>query len=130
MSDSLIKTVTTKQTDKVEILQSVESLLIDINIISQTNNMLRDIEFREQKGNIEVYPSVLLPHIKAPYIKESQIVLIKNNDTAINWDNNPIELIIMVLVSELPDDKTQEEIKAFMKNLADEKYIKKLMIKE
>lgn len=130
MSDSLIKTVTTKQTDKVEILQSVESLLIDINIISQTNNMLRDIEFREQKGSIEVYPSVLLPHIKAPYIKESQIVLIKNNDTAINWDNNPIELIIMVLVSELPDDKTQEEIKAFMKNLADEKYIKKLMIKE
>lgn len=130
MSDSLIKTVTTKQTDKVEILQSVESLLIDINIISQTNNMLRDIEFREQKGSIEVYPSVLLPHIKARYIKESQIVLIKNNDTAINWDNNPIELIIMVLVSELPDDKTQEEIKAFMKNLADEKYIKKLMIKE
>lgn len=130
MSDSLIKTVTTKQTDKVEILQSVESLLIDINIISQTNNMLRDIEFREQKGSIEVYPSVLLPHIKAPYIKESQIVLIKNKDTAINWDNNPIELIIMLLVSELPDDKTQEEIKAFMKNLADEKYIKKLMTKE
>ncbi|MBF7019778.1 PTS sugar transporter subunit IIA [Staphylococcus sp. 18_1_E_LY] len=130
MSDTLIKTVTSKGTNKVEILKNVEVLLVETNILSKSNSMMQDIEYREQKGSIEVYPNVLLPHIKASYVKEAKIVLVKNSEATMNWDDKKVELIILLLIPEKTDEEVQSEIRNFMKHLANEEYIQKLMKRE
>lgn len=130
MNESIIETVITEQTDKVKILKNVENLLVHNKIINKDNIMLKDIELREQKGSIEIYPNILLPHIKATYVKETRILLIKNNKTFIKWTNEVVDLIILILIPEKPNNEEQEEIRTFMKNLAHESYIKKLMKKE
>jgi mannitol/fructose-specific phosphotransferase system IIA component (Ntr-type) len=130
MSNSLIKTVTLKHTNKLEILKNIEVLLVGTNIINESNNMIEDIDYRESKGNIEVYPNVLLPHIKASYVKEAQIILVKNKDSTINWNDKKAELIILLLIPEKTDEDVQSKIRDFMKNLASEEYIQKLMIRE
>ena len=92
--------------------------------------MLKDIADREAQGDLEIYPKVVLPHIKESYVYQTRIVLVKNNSSSIKWQDKFIDLIILILVPMKVEDSDKDLIRSFMRNLAHEDYIKKLITKE
>ncbi|MDW8569738.1 PTS sugar transporter subunit IIA [Staphylococcus shinii] len=122
--------ITTKSNNEYKILDDIENLLIEEDIIDKKNTMSKDIAFRESKGNLEIYPKVILPHIKESYIHKTRIILVKNNSSPIMWQNRLIDLIILILMPMKAEDREKNLIRSFMKNLANEDYIKKLITKE
>ncbi|WP_445194357.1 PTS sugar transporter subunit IIA [Staphylococcus xylosus] len=122
--------LTTKSNNEYKILDDIENLLIEENIIDKKNTMLKDIALRESKGNLEIYPKVILPHIKEDYIYKTRIILVKNNSSPIMWQNRLIDLIILILMPKKTEDREKNLIRSFMRNLANEDYIKNLITKE
>ena len=122
--------LTTKSNNEYKILGDIENLLIEEIIVDKKNTMLKDIALRESKGNLEIYPKVILPHIKESYIYKTRIILVKNNSSPIMWQNRLIDLIILILMPKKAEDREKNLIRSFMRDLANEDYIKKLMTKE
>lgn len=122
--------LTTTSNNEYKILDDIENLLIEESIIDKKNTMLKDIGLRESKGNLEIYPKVILPHIKESYIYKTRIILVKNNSSPIMWQNRLIDLIILILMPKKAEDREKNLIRSFMRDLANEEYIKKLIIKE
>lgn len=122
--------LTTKSNNEYKILGDIENLLIEESIVDKKNTMLKDIALRESKGNLEIYPNVILPHIKESYIYKTRIILVKNNSSPIMWQNRLIDLIILILMPKKAEDREKNLIRSFMRDLANEDYIKKLMTKE
>ncbi|MDW8797466.1 PTS sugar transporter subunit IIA [Staphylococcus pseudoxylosus] len=122
--------LTTKSNNEYKILGDIENLLIEESIVDKKNTMLKDIALRESKGNLEIYPKVILPHIKESYIYKTRIILVKNNSSPIMWQNRLIDLIILILMPKKAEDREKNLIRSFMRDLANEDYIKKLMTKE
>ncbi|MEN3090362.1 MAG: PTS sugar transporter subunit IIA [Staphylococcus pseudoxylosus] len=122
--------LTTKSNNEHKILGDIENLLIEESIVHKKNTMLKDIALRESKGNLEIYPKVILPHIKESYIYKTRIILVKNNSSPIMWQNRLIDLIILILMPKKAEDREKNLIRSFMRDLANEDYIKKLMTKE
>lgn len=129
MNEILFK-LTTKSNNKYKILDDIENLLIEESIIDKKNTMIKDIALRESKGNVEIYPKVILPHIKEAYIYKTRIILVKNNTSPIMWQNRLIDLIILILMPKKVEDREKNLIRSFMRDLANEDYIKNLIIKE
>ncbi|OIS61471.1 PTS sugar transporter subunit IIA [Staphylococcus equorum] len=123
----IIKEISTNETDKVRLLSDLENQLIDEKILGKQNSLKKDIEFREEKGNLEIYPKVLLPHIKQQYVKKSKIIIIKNHSSLIKWGDQMLKVVILVLVSNDISENEQKRIRIFMRDLADETYINKLI---
>lgn len=128
--NEIIFEMITNQNNKKAILKDIENQLIKEQIINKENTILRDIDFRELKGSLEIFPKVLLPHIKESYVKQACIVLVKNNAFSMEWENKFLDLIILILLPETPKLDDKKAIRTFMRNLADEIYIKKLIQKE
>lgn len=127
--EKMLKEIAINETDKVRLLSDLENKLIDEKILKKQNSLKEDIEFREEKGNLEIYPNVLLPHIKQQYVKKSKIIIIKNHSTLIKWGNKMLEIVILVLVSNDITENEQNNIRIFMRNLADENFINQLIKK-
>lgn len=128
--DEILFEITTQSNDANKILEDIENLLIEDNVIDKQNTMLQDITFRESEGDLEIYPKVILPHIKASYVYQTRIILVKNSASSITWQDKFIDLIILVLIPMKAEDSEKDLIRSFMRNLAHEEYIKKLIIKE
>lgn len=128
--DEILFEITTQSNNTYEILDDIENLLIEDNVIDKQNTMLKDIAYREDQGDLEIYPKIVLPHIKESYVYQTRIVLVKNNSSSIKWQDKFIDLIILILVSMKVEDSDKDLIRSFMRNLAHEDYIKKLITKE
>lgn len=128
--DEILFEITTQSNDPKKILDDIENLLIEDNVIDKQNTMLQDIAFRESQGDLEIYPKVILPHIKASYVYQTRIVLVKNSASSITWQDKFIDLIILILIPMKVEDSEKDLIRNFMRNLAHEEYIKKLITKE
>ncbi|WP_210128629.1 MULTISPECIES: PTS sugar transporter subunit IIA [unclassified Staphylococcus] len=128
--DEILFEITTQSNNTYEILDDIENLLIEDNVIDKQNTMLKDIAYREAQGDLEIYPKVVLPHIKESYVYQTRIVLVKNNSSSIKWQDKFIDLIILILVPMKVEDSDKDLIRSFMRNLAHEDYIKKLITKE
>ncbi|MDK7753130.1 PTS sugar transporter subunit IIA [Staphylococcus ureilyticus] len=128
--DEILFEITTQSNNTYEILDDIENLLIEDNVIDKQNTMIKDIAYREAQGDLEIYPKVVLPHIKESYVYQTRIVLVKNNSSSIKWQDKFIDLIILILVPMKVEDSDKDLIRSFMRNLAHEDYIKKLITKE
>ncbi|WP_210137681.1 PTS sugar transporter subunit IIA [Staphylococcus sp. GDH8C109P] len=128
--DEILFEITTQSNNTYEILDDIENLLIEDNVIDKQNTMLKDIAYREDQGDLEIYPKIVLPHIKESYVYQTRIVLVKNNSSSIKWQDKFIDLIILILVPMKVEDSDKDLIRSFMRNLAHEDYIKKLITKE
>ncbi|MGW7977055.1 hypothetical protein BU116_12310 [Staphylococcus xylosus] len=128
--DEILLEITAQSNDANKILDDIENLLIEDNVIDKQNTMLQDIAFRESQGDLEIYPKVILPHIKASYVYQTRIVLVKNSASSITWQDKFIDLIILILIPMKVEDSEKDLIRSFMRNLAHEEYIKKLITKE
>ncbi|WP_268222117.1 PTS sugar transporter subunit IIA [Staphylococcus ureilyticus] len=122
--DEILFEITTQSNNTYEILDDIENLLIEDNVIDKQNTMIKDIAYREAQGDLEIYPKVVLPHIKESYVYQTRIVLVKNNSSSIKWQDKFIDLIILILVPMKVEDSDKDLIRSFMRNLAHEDYIK------
>lgn len=127
--DKILKEIAINETNKMRLLGCLENKLIDEKILEKQNSLKEDIEFREEKGNLEIHPNVLLPHIKQQYVKKSKIIIIKNHSALIKWGNKMLEIVILILVSNDITENEQKNIRIFMRNLADENFINQLIKK-
>ncbi|MCD8820484.1 PTS sugar transporter subunit IIA [Staphylococcus gallinarum] len=128
--NEIIINITTNLINYHTLLTDIEKKLIEMKIINKQNSMLDDITIRDAMGSVEIYPNVLLPHIRQHYVNKTRIILVRNMSTPIIWQKKKVNLIILVLMPINANENDKNTIRNFMKCLANEDYIQNLITKE
>lgn len=84
---------------------------------------------REKNGSIKIANCVLLPHIENDNLLKSQILFLKLENKIKEWNKHDrnVELLIVIALKKKDTNKTKRQIINFMKLLADDDYLKKLL---
>lgn len=84
---------------------------------------------REKNGSIKIANCVLLPHIENDNLLKSQILFLKLENKIKEWNKHDgnVELLIVIALKKKDTNKTKKQIINFMKLLADDDYLKKLL---
>lgn len=82
------------------------------------------LEEREQVGDLQIAPHVLLPHIENAIIKESYIVIIKLNEP-ITWNEQikDISFVIALMLNPEESRDYKKEVIKLMHKLADDEWL-------
>ncbi|GMA47752.1 MULTISPECIES: PTS sugar transporter subunit IIA [Tetragenococcus] len=84
---------------------------------------------REEQGSIEIAPGILLPHFESPSFTQSKVLLLSLNPEVKGWNSeiNNVKLVIVILLKAEEERPVKQEIAAFTRKLADDKYLDELM---
>ena len=127
MRNKFIENIYLKKQIYGDVIDELSLYLKENLFIKSGDKFKSEVMEREENGNIEIYPGVILPHIQSNNIMQSQIFIIKNKDFGIIWHDKSIKLIILINLRETETKNNLLEIKSFIKNLADEDFIEGLM---
>jgi len=113
---------------KVEVYSFISELVCQGDHSKQTE-VINQLNEREKIGSISIAEHVLLPHIESNLIKESQIVFIRLAEPISSWDwqTKDIRLLIVILLKENENEQIKKKISLFMRTLADEAYVARLL---
>lgn len=125
----IINDYATNKLTLAKVTEELVELLKSNGVLKENNTFIKDVHSRSEQGDLEIYPAVYLPHLKQSYINTSQIIVItRSTDIAIQHKQH-FELIIFVVVAMDVSEEAQTYIRNFIKSLADEAYIQKLITK-
>lgn len=84
---------------------------------------------REKAGSFLISDHVLLPHIESDQIKKSQLLFIRLANPIQSWDcrTKDIRLLIVLLLKKNESVLIKKEIALFIRSLADEAYVNRLL---
>ncbi|MCI1903735.1 MAG: PTS sugar transporter subunit IIA [Enterococcaceae bacterium] len=84
---------------------------------------------RALAGNIQIAEDVLLPHIESSDLTETRVMIIKLKAPIAGWskDIGRVKLLIVILLAEKETKEIKQAIAEFMRKIADEKYLEKLL---
>ena len=127
MRNKFIENIYLKKQIYGDVIDELSLYLKENLFIKSGDKFKSEVMEREENGNIEIYPGVILPHIQSNNIMQSQIFIIENKDFGIIWHDKSIKLIILINLRETETKNNLLEIKSFIQNLADEDFIEGLM---
>lgn len=99
--------------------------LVGISVTEFKNQLLK----REEQGSIEIAPGVLLPHFESPSFTQSKVLILSLKPEVKDWSQkiHKVKLVIAILLKAEEVKNVKQEIAAFTRKLADEKYLNELM---
>ncbi|PMC34124.1 hypothetical protein CJ195_24505 [Bacillus sp. UMB0899] len=101
--------------------------------LSKKEEVINQLNDREEVGSTLIAEHVMLPHIESAQIKKSQIIFIRLANPILSWDyqTKDIRLLIAILLKENENEQIKKKISLFTRTLADEEYLNRLLtIKE
>jgi fructose-specific phosphotransferase system IIA component len=110
-------------TTKEEVIKELTELLYKVNAISNKENFLKDVFYRESIGTTGIGNGIAIPHGKSKFVNKTSLA-IGRTKSAIEWeslDEQPVRFIILFAVTE--EDKNSTHIKILAKvasNLGDD----------
>lgn len=110
-------------TTKEEVIKELTELLYKVNAISNKENFLKDVFYRESIGTTGIGNGIAIPHGKSKFVNKTSLA-IGRTKSAIEWeslDEQPVHFIILFAVTE--EDKNSTHIKILAKvasNLGDD----------
>lgn len=110
-------------TTKEEVIKELAELLYKVNAISNKENFLKDVFYRESIGTTGIGNGIAIPHGKSKFVNKTSLA-IGRTKSAIEWeslDEQPVHFIILFAVTE--EDKNSTHIKILAKvasNLGDD----------
>lgn len=117
-------------TTKEEALQELTTLLFNVNAISNQENFLKDVFYRESIGTTGIGNGIAIPHGKSKFVNKTSLA-IGRTKFDIEWeslDEQPVHFIILFAVTE--EDKNSTHVKILAKvasNLGDDDVCAKLL---
>lgn len=108
---------------KEEVIKELTELLYKVNAISNKENFLKDVFYRESIGTTGIGNGIAIPHGKSKFVNKTSLA-IGRTKSAIEWeslDEQPVYFIILFAVTE--EDKNSTHIKILAKvasNLGDD----------
>ncbi|MCJ0915312.1 MULTISPECIES: PTS sugar transporter subunit IIA [Mammaliicoccus] len=127
MNESLFYEIKTANIIYQDVIEEIGSQLKKDQYIQSESVFIEEVHEREQHGNIEIFPEVILPHIQSENILKTKIFLIKNETNLMNWHDQSLKLIILLNLKPQEDQAVLQDIQAFMRNLADEDFVESLL---
>lgn len=100
MRNKFIENIYLKKQIYGDVIDELSLYLKENLFIKSGDKFKSEVMEREENGNIEIYPGVILPHIQSNNIMQSQIFIIKNKDFGIIWHDKSIKLIILINLRE------------------------------
>ena len=96
---------------------------------SQKVEVINQLNEREKVGSTLIAEHVMLPHIESSQIKKSQILFIRLANPIRSWDcqTKDICLLIVILLKENESVQLKTKISSFIRTLADEEYVNRLL---
>ncbi len=110
-------------TTKEEVIKELTELLYKVNAISNKENFLKDVFYRESIGTTGIGNGIAIPHGKSKFVNKTSLA-IGRTKSAIEWeslDEQPVHFIILFAVTE--EDKNSTHIKILARvasNLGDD----------
>ncbi|MDN6640023.1 MAG: PTS sugar transporter subunit IIA [Tetragenococcus sp.] len=106
-------------------LQKESSELMETSSVDIKAALLK----RENQGNIEIAPGVLLPHFESSSFIESKVLVFPLKSKIKGWskDIQKVKLVIVILLKTDEKKSIKQEITKFTRKLADDKYLDKLI---
>lgn len=117
-------------TTKKEVLEELTELLLKSNAISNKENFLKDVFYRESIGTTGIGNGIAIPHGKSKFVNKTSLAIGRTN-VDIEWeslDEQPVRFIILFAVTE--EDRNTTHIKILSKvasNLGDDDVCAKLL---
>lgn len=111
-----------KVENKEELYQVIANHLYEEKYIYSKKNFLKKIYEREEAGNIYIGNGVLLPHIKDKTVRQNKICVYLLENIL-----GEIKIVICILAKKNLGRVDYKKIVRFVRELDDEKVIKKLM---
>lgn len=108
---------------KEEVIKELTELLYKVNAVSNKENFLKDVFYRESIGTTGIGNGIAIPHGKSKFVNKTSLA-IGRTKSAIEWgslDEQPVHFIILFAVTE--EDKNSTHIKILAKvasNLGDD----------
>lgn len=120
---------------KLETKEKVYSFISEMECwdeFAQKEQVIQQLNEREKVGSIQIAEHVILPHIESEHIKQSQLVFIRLSAPISSWSHQikDIHLIIMILLKENESVQAKEDVVSFIRTLADEEYVNRLVSKD
>jgi fructose-specific phosphotransferase system IIA component len=110
-------------TTKEEVIEELTELLYKVNAISNKENFLKDVFYRESIGTTGIGNGIAIPHGKSKFVNKTSLAIGRTKSN-IEWeslDEQPVRFIILFAVTE--EDKNSTHIKILAKvasNLGDD----------
>lgn len=108
-------------TDLETFMQVVENMALRKNLIHAGNSLRADLKTRESMGDTRIGTETVMPHVKATYVIQNAVLIIRLGKALIWQDKLPAKVFIVLLVRE-PDPF----LEAFITQLIDEDFIDEL----
>lgn len=129
ISESRIK-LDLKGTNKKEILEEIVDLIDESGVLSDKEQFLKDVYYRESEGPTGMTDGLCIPHGKSDAVIKTSIAICRA-ENYIEWeslDDKPVKVFVLMAVrnsdkSELVDLLSQVAIK-----LCDERVVEKLFV--
>ena len=96
---------------KMEILNKLSELSVELGINSSKNDVLNSYIARENEGLTGMMNNFAIPHAKSSSVKTAQILFIRNENDIEDWDTldeSKVNLIISLLI---PEDNNEEHLR-------------------
>lgn len=99
--------------------------LVGITAVEFKEQLLK----REEQGSIEIAPGILLPHFESPSFTQSKVLILSLKPVINVWNSEThnVKLVIVILLKAGEKKSVKQEIAAFTRKLADDKYLDVLM---
>ncbi|MFK3939344.1 PTS sugar transporter subunit IIA [Alkalihalobacillus sp. NPDC078783] len=103
------------------------------DLVSETSTgveqIIKQLEQREELGSTMIAEHVLLPHIESSYVRQSEIMFIRLAEPIQNWDETTkdIQLLIVISLAENESVQVKKDIARFTRTLADEEFVQQLI---
>lgn len=89
----------------------------------------RQLKEREKAGSLFISEHVILPHVESQWIQTSRIIFIRPKRPIVSWNgsNQHVYLLVCVLLEENESVQIKRKIASFIRALADEKLVNRLI---
>lgn len=96
---------------------------------TDVEQVIKQLEQREELGSTMIAEHVMLPHIESPYARQSEIIFIRLAEPIQNWDETTkdIQLLIVISLTENESVQLKKDIARFTRTLADEEFVQRLI---
>lgn len=113
---------------KESFLESISDNLYESAVCESSSELYKGFLKREESGNTLISENIAMPHVESILIKQSTICFVNLSDNPVVWNaNNRVRFVIVLCVNNNEKIEILDEIKCFMRKLADEDFEQKLI---
>ena len=111
--------------DKIEAIKKMAQVIVQTGRGTDVDQIVRDVIARDELGTPQV-DGVAIPHARSSGVTKSSVVVARTSGITFDSDEDPADLLFMILVPEGDSDEHIEILSGLARRLMDPEFTKTL----